>query len=95
MCKEEIIAMVTRELTEKAMTDRRESLNDEESQLHKEVGKLSKQASEIMARLPKEDQDILDSYFVKTNLITDKECAFLYTQGVKDRMTLLKKLGAL
>jgi hypothetical protein len=45
--------------------------------------------------LPKDEQQTLDDYFVKTNLIADKECAFLYVQGAKDCVELLKKLGAL
>lgn len=95
MSKEEIIEMVVRELTEKALADRRENLSDDERQLYTEVGKLSERARNIVTKLPKEEQQTLDDYFVKTNLIADKECAFLYLQGAKDCVELLKKLGAL
>ncbi|MEA4954527.1 MAG: hypothetical protein VB096_03290 [Pseudoflavonifractor sp.] len=81
MGKEEILEMVVRELTEKALEDRRESLSEDEQQLYTEVGKLSERARDILAKLPKEEQQTLDDYFVKTNLIADKECAFLYVQG--------------
>ena len=95
MNKEEIIAMVIRELTEKALAERRENLTEEEEQLYTEVGKLSEQARDIVKELPQEEQQALDDYFVQTNLIADKECAFLYVQGAKDCVELLKKLGAL
>ena len=95
MSKEEIIEMVIRELTEKALDDRRESLSDEEQQFYTAVGKLSERARDIVAKLPKDEQQTLDDYFVKTNLIADKECAFLYVQGAKGCVELLKKLGAL
>lgn len=95
MSKEEIIEMVIRELTEKALDDRRESLSDEEQQFYTAVGKLSERARDIVAKLPKDEQQTLDDYFVKTNLIADKECVFLYVQGAKDCVELLKKLGAL
>lgn len=95
MSKEEIIEMVIRELTEKALDDRRESLSDEEQQFYTAVGKLSERARDIVAKLPKDEQQTLDDYFVKTNLIADKECAFLYVQSAKDCVELLKKLGAL
>ncbi|MVB09644.1 hypothetical protein CAFE_03060 [Caprobacter fermentans] len=95
MSKEDIIEMVVRELTEKALEDRRENLSEEEQQPYAEVGKLSERARDITAKLPKDEQQTLEDYFVKTNLIADKECAFLYVQGAKDCVELLKKLGAL
>lgn len=45
-------------------------------------------------KLPKDEQQILENYFVKTNLITEKECAFIYVQGAKGCAELMKKLGA-
>ena len=33
--------------------------------------------------LSEEEQQTLDDYFVKTNLIAHKECAFLYVMGPK------------
>lgn len=59
--------MVIRELTEKALEDRRESLSEEEERLYTEVGKLSKHVRDIVAKLPKEEHQTLNDYFVKTN----------------------------
>lgn len=50
MGKEEIIEMVVRELTEKALEDRREILSGEEQQPYAEVGRLSERARDIIAQ---------------------------------------------
>jgi hypothetical protein len=95
MDKQEIAEMAIRELTEHALSQRRENLCEEEQRLHDEVRNLSTQARDIVAELPQEQQKILIDYFEKTNLIADHECAFLYVQGAKDCVELLQKLGAL
>lgn len=59
MSKEEIIEMVVRELTEKALEDRRESLSEEEQQLYIEVGKLSERARDIFAKCQKTNSRLL------------------------------------
>ncbi len=51
--------------------------------------------SHFMQDAPSEQQKILTDYFEKTNRIADHEYAFLYVQGAKDCIGLLKKLGAL
>ena len=51
---------------------------------------MSTQARDIVAELPQEQQKILTDYFEKANLIADHECAFLYVQGAKDCIGLLK-----
>lgn len=56
MDKEEIIEMVVRELTEKALKDRRENLSDEEQQFYMEVGKLSECSRDIVTKLQKDKQ---------------------------------------
>lgn len=95
MDKEEIFEMVIREMTENALSCRRENLEEGEQQLYTEVGSLSSQARDITKELPEEQQKILADYFEKTNFIADHECQHLYVQGAKDCVELLKKLGAL
>lgn len=95
MDKEEIFEMAIRELTENALVQRKENLCEDEQQLYDEVRSLSTQARDIVGELPQEQQKILTDYFEKTNLIADHECAFLYVQGAKDCIGLLKKLGVL
>jgi len=95
MDKEEIFEMAIRELTENALVQRKENLCEDEQKIYDEVRALSTQARDLVKELPQEQQEILTDYFEKTNLIADHECAFLYVQGAKDCIGLLKKLGAL
>ncbi len=95
MDKEEIFETAIRELTEDALAQRKENLCEDEQQLYDEVRALSTQARDAVKELPQDKQKIFTDYFEKTNLIADHECAFLYVQGAKDCIGLLKKLGAL
>ncbi|MEG0825502.1 MAG: hypothetical protein RSG86_07130 [Oscillospiraceae bacterium] len=95
MEKSEIFENAIRELTEDAVSKRKENMDESEQQLYAEVRSLSSQAQEIVKSLPEDQQRILEDYFVKTNLIADHDCQHLYVQGAKDCVELLKKLGAL
>lgn len=95
MDKEKIFEMVIREMIENALSCRRENLEEGEQQLYTEVGSLSTQAHDIINELPEGKQKILIDYFEKTNMIDDHECAYLYVQGAKDCVELLKKFGVL
>lgn len=95
MEKSEIFESVIRELTEVAIEKRKDTLDDSELQFYVDVKALSSEAREIVKSLPEDQQKILTDYFEKTNLIADHECQYLYVQGVKDCVELLKKLGVL
>lgn len=95
MDKSEIFESAIRELTEEAVSQRKENMDESEQQLYAEVKVLSSQAQAIVRSLPKDQQRILEDYFVKTNLTADHDCQYLYVQGAKDCVELLKKLGAL
>jgi hypothetical protein len=95
MDKGKIFEMVIREMTENALSSRRENLGKYEQQLYVEVGSLSSQARDIVKELQEEKAKLLNDYFEKTNMIADRECAYLYVQGAKDCVKLLKKLGVL
>ena len=49
----------------------------------------------MLKQLSEEEYQIVDDYMVTTNLIAQKECEYLYVQGAKDCVELLKKLGML
>lgn len=95
MEKSEIFENAIRELTEEAVSQRKENMDEGEQQLYADVKALSLQAQEIVRSLPEDQQRTLTDYFVKTNLIADHDCQHLYVQGAKDCVELLKKLGAL
>lgn len=95
MEKSEIFENAIRELTEEALSQRKENMDESEQMLYDEVKALSSQAQKIVHSLPEDHRRILEDYFVKTNLIADHDCQHLYVQGAKDCVELLKKLGAL
>lgn len=95
MDKKEIYEMVIREMTECALSERRKSCDEKEQQLYAEVNALAKQRQELLQILSPEQRQVLEDYFIKTQLIADHECQHLYVQGAKDCVELLKKLGAL
>ena len=87
--------MVIQEMTENALNIRREKCNTTEKKLYHDIGDLSKQKEEIIKQLPSKDSQILKDYILKTNLVADQECEYLYVQGAKDCVEALKKLGVL
>lgn len=92
---EEILEMVIREMTEKALMGRREDADSGDQALSDELTVLSLQVKKIKDKLSADEAEIIEDYIVKTNLIADHDCAFLYVQGAKDCVKLLKGLGAL
>ena len=78
MEKEQILEMAIMQLSEKALSDRWDNLPDDENRLFSDMHRLSKQVKNIVKKLSTDVQQILDNYIVKTNLIADHECMYLY-----------------
>lgn len=95
MDKNEILEMVIRELTEQALVERRKDCDEQERKLYEKTGELSQKRQEILKNLSPEERQVLEDYHVNNSLIADHECAYLYVQGAKDCVELLKKLGVL
>lgn len=95
MEKEEIYEMIIQEMTEHALTQRREACSEEEKKRYQEVKELSEKAGRVLEGLPAEERRVVDDYVATTNLIAQQECEYLYVQGAKDCVEMLKKLGVL
>lgn len=95
MQKKDIYENFIREMSEVALAARKKYCKKEEYQLYKEVEGLSQQVRNILNKLIPDDYQVLNDYLVKTSLIADHECEYLYVQGAKDCIELLKKLGVL
>ena len=95
MEKEEIYEMIIQEMTEHALMQRREACSEEEKKLYQEVNELSEKARHVLEGLPAEERQVVDGYVATTNLIAQQECEYLYVQGAKDCVEMLKKLGVL
>lgn len=95
MEKKLIFEMLIQELTEQALNIRRKECDELEKRLYYEIGELSKQKEDILEKLTAKDCQVIRDYIMKTNLIADRECKYLYVQGAKDCVEALKKLGIL
>lgn len=94
MKKHEIYEMVIREMTENALRERRK-LSTEEQWMQKCVNELSKKIQKDIKLLPLTMQKNITEYIETSVKVADHECAYLYVQGAKDCVELLKKLRVL
>lgn len=95
MSEQEIFSMIIDELTEHALEERRKELSAENKDYNAELLPLSRQLEAVLARLAKEDADIINRYINKSSAIADSDCTFLYIRGAKDCVRLLKGLGVI
>jgi len=93
-CYEEIWEMVVTELTEQGIREQREE-NPEIESLIEDQTALSAQAQKCLAALGSEVRDTLTRYYEQAELIADKQIQYLYLQGAKDCVRLLKTLGVI
>lgn len=93
-CYEEIWEMVVTELTEQGIRDQRED-NPEIESLIEDQTALSAQAQKCLASLDGDVRDTLTRYYEQAELIADKQIKYLYLQGAKDCVRLLKTLGVI
>ena len=95
MDKNEIYEMVIQEMVENELKQRRENCGENSQKLYQEVGILSEKVRNVLTKLSPEDRQAVDDYITKTNLVAQHECEYLYVQGAKDCVEMLKKLGVL
>ena len=94
MDREEIYEMVIREMTETAVHEHNEhSLENQE--LQEKVAKLSKEMQEKIKDLLEDVKKAITDYVEVTLLAMNHDCLYLYKQGSKNCVALLKKLGVL
>ncbi|MCI9071953.1 MAG: hypothetical protein HFH80_03955 [Lachnospiraceae bacterium] len=94
MEKEEIYEMVIREMTELAI-HKRDVENPDENKLKKHIQELSIQVQKNLNGLPENVKKIVIDYMESSALAADHDCQYLYVQGAKDCIELLKRLGIL
>ena len=92
---EEIIKAAVQELTELALRNRREAFSEEEKAHSGELLELSEKTKKILSRLPVQERQVVEDYMTAIHLTAQEECEYLYVQGAKDCVRLLKKLGVL
>lgn len=87
MTEKELIQIIIDELKEYALAEKREQHSDYN------LVELSKQVKDILSCLPKEKADIINQYIESKEVVADSDCRYLYIQGAKDCVKLLKRLG--
>ena len=92
---EEIIETAIQELTELALRKRREAFGEEEKAHSRELLELAEKTKKILSRLPVQERQVVEDYMTAINLDAQEDCEYLYVQGAKDCVELLKKLGVL
>ena len=95
MDQKDIFEMVICEMTERALAMRRDNCEEAGQELYPKASVLSKQKQEVPLKLTPEERQVVEDYIVTSNSIAQHECEYLYVQGAKDCVELLKKLGVL
>lgn len=94
MQHDEILEMVIAELTERGHKQQR-SENPEINKLVLRRIELSGQVQECVSFLSQDAQDTLEEYHNTMDILSGHQIKYLYLQGVKDCVSLLRKLGVI
>ncbi len=90
MTKQDIINNAITELIENAISVQRENIPDDEVA---EIDQIYKQVEKVFEKLSPEDVQTIEDYIDKSISSDRDEFTFLYVQGAKDCVKLLKALG--
>lgn len=91
MEKEKIYEMVIREMAECALQERYKQ-SPKEQMLQERIRKLSGQMQGKIKHLPRDVKEVIEEYIETTSISANHDCIYLYSQGIKDCIELLKKL---
>lgn len=94
MQHDEILEMVITELTEQGYKQQR-SENSEVNNLVLRRIELSQRIQEFVLPLSQEAQDALEEYHNTMDILSGHQIRYLYLQGAKDCVSLLRELGVI
>lgn len=92
MNEKEIIDTAISELMENALKIRRENFSDAEKQKRAKQAELRKQAEEILKNFTPKEAALIEDYIDSRVAAEQEEYIFIYIQGAKDCVRLLKNL---
>lgn len=96
MDRKEILDTALREMRENMLAQRRKICSESEERLYLETDELAEKAWDILSkRLSGKERQIVESYFMKINVLAQDEGEYLYIRGIKDGVKLMKELGIL
>lgn len=91
---DEILEMVVTELTERGIREQQENNPDIENLIQDQTA-LSVRVREYLATLDDDVKETLVHYYEQAESIADKQIQYIYLQGAKDCVRLLKTLGVI
>lgn len=91
---DEISEMVITELTKRGYKQQRGE-NPEVNDLVLRRIELSQQVQEFISPLSQEAQDALEEYHTTMDILSGHQIRYLYLQGAKDCVSLLRELGVI
>ena len=94
MTEKELMEMVVDELTEYRLSQHRKENSAEYAALTAELTQLDKAWRAVLENMEPQSARVIEEYHAKSMMLADKDCMFLYVQGAKDCVSILKRLGA-
>lgn len=91
---DEILEMVITELTERGEKQQRKE-NPKVNELTPRRIELSGQVQECVSYLGQDVRDTLEEYHNTMDILSDHQIRYLYLQGAKDCVSLLRELGVI
>lgn len=95
MTEQELISMILNEITEYELEQYRKENNKSYITLISEISALSAATQKILSKISSDEAQTIDKYITKSAELADKDCVYLYMQGAKDCVKLLKRLGVI
>lgn len=94
MQQDEILELVITELTERGYKQQR-NRNPEVNELALRRIELSVQVRDCVSLLSQDAQDTLEEYHNTMDILSGQQIRYLYLQGAKDCISLLRELGVI
>ncbi|MDL2274253.1 hypothetical protein LJC34_06925 [Oscillospiraceae bacterium OttesenSCG-928-G22] len=91
---DDLIYLAMDELTQRAYREQRLTCSDFDERIRQHV-KNSDAVEAVHQRLDPADRTTLESYALEDRDLTEQQMRYLYIQGAKDFVRLMKELGAL
>lgn len=90
----EILEIIITELTEQIQKQQRSEDTEVDKLVLKRI-QLSQQVQEYISYLSKDAQNVLEEYHRTIDALSDHQLKYLYVQGAKDCVALLRELGVI
>lgn len=91
MTEKDLLSMLIEELTEHKLAKYRKE-NKEYSNLNRDILQISTKLQQELVNVSPQIAEVINDYIAKASALAYKDCKYLYVQGAKDCVMLLKEL---